>query len=144
VFVFIFLPLQYRKNDNAFSHDAPDEEEVGTNHTVDSSPAAAFQSEARIRKFMKDIEETTSKGDGESNVPRIDKKIDKMQQDLGDFIDELESGNIYAGDEDEFATNEEIGGQFDEDLENEINETFFDTDKKEVEEEDPDAVIDDI
>ena len=94
---------------------------------------------------MKDIEETTSKGDGESTtVPRIDKKIDKMQQDLGDFIDELESGNIYAGDEDEFATNEEIGGQFDEDLENEINETFFDTDKKEVEEEDPDAVIDDI
>ena len=76
MFVFIFLPLQYRKNDNAFSHDAPDEEEVGTNHTVDSSPAAAFQSEARIRKFMKDIEETTSKGDGESNVPRIDKKIE--------------------------------------------------------------------
>ena len=119
---------------------------MGTNHTVESSPTAAFQSEARIRKFMKDIEETTSKGDGESNVPRIDKKIDKMQQDLGDFIDELESGNIYAGDEDEFATNEEIGGQFDQDLENEINtdfETFFDTDKKGVEE-DPDAVIDDI
>jgi len=115
----------------------------------------AYQSEARIRKFMKDIEETTSKGDSElenGNKPRIDKKIDKMQRDLGDFIDELESGNVYAGDEDEFATNEEIGGQFDQDLENELNadlDTFFDTtsikDKKvEEEEEDPDAVIEDI
>ena len=35
------------------------------------------------------LEETTWKA-AESNVPRIDKKIDKMQQDLGDFIDELE------------------------------------------------------
>ena len=63
-------------------------------HTVESSPAAAFNRK-HVSKFMKDIEETTSKGDGESNV-RIDKKIDKMQQDLGDFIDELESGNMLV------------------------------------------------
>lgn len=103
---------------------------------------------------MKDIEETTSKGESvDGEAPRIEKKMNKMQQDLGDFIDELESGNIYAGDEDEFATNEEIGGQFNEDLENEMNtdfETFFDpiteksNDAKETEDEDPDAVIDDI
>ena len=104
---------------------------------------------------MRDIEETTSKGE-EQLDGGLKPKIDKMQQDLGDFIDELESGNVYAGDEDEFATNEEIGGQFDdENLENELNtdfDTFFDpmTSEKEAmsklnnQAEDPDAVIEDI
>lgn len=85
--------------------------------------ATAIQSEARIRRYMKGINAATRANgtksedvEAASDPANADLKpsMEKMHDDLGNFIDELENDNIvmYVGEEDDtttaFATQEEV------------------------------------
>lgn len=107
-------------------HDSP------PSNAYEKGAEAAMQSEARIRKYMRDIDDatmgnTSNDMEGEEGVDggkvsdgtktTAAEGLDKMQDDLGDFIDSLENDAIDVFDDGgQFATQEEIDGEYIEDI----------------------------